>query len=70
VTASVQQSSITISSGSNNMTVDNFTLYWPTGTTLNASGQRSFDVGATLHVGAGQATGVYAGTYTVDVAYN
>jgi hypothetical protein len=71
VTASVQESSISITDGgSNSMTVDGFTLYWPTGTTLNASGNRSFDVGATLHVANGQAQGVYTGTYTVDVAYN
>jgi hypothetical protein len=70
VTASVQESSISITSGANSMTVDGFTLYWPTGTTLDASGNRSFDVGATLHVANAQATGVYTGTYTVDVAYN
>jgi Mat/Ecp fimbriae major subunit len=70
VTASVQEASITLTSGANTMTVDGFTIYWPTGTTLDASGNRSFDVGATLHVGAAQATGVYNGTYTVDVAYN
>ncbi len=71
LTASVQQASITLSNGAGGtMTVDTFTLYWPNGTTVAAGGTQTFDVGARLSVGAGQATGVYNGTYTVNVAYN
>ena len=73
VTAAVQQSSISLTSGANSMTLDNFTLYFPTGTTLTgsgATGSAPFEVGGTLHVAAGQATGVYSGTFNVNVSYN
>ncbi len=33
-------------------------------------GTDSFDVGATLHVGAAQVNGVYTGSFSVSVAYN
>ena len=50
--------------------VGTFTVYWPNGTSLAAgTGQRDFVVGATLAVAAAQATGVYTGSYNVDVAY-
>jgi hypothetical protein len=38
--------------------------------TLDGTGADSFTVGGTLTVPAGQATGVYAGTFDVTVAYN
>ena len=38
--------------------------------TLSADGDDSFTVGGTLTVGAGQATGTYAGTFNVSVDYN
>jgi hypothetical protein len=38
--------------------------------TLSASGTDNFTVGGTLNVSAGQATGVYTGTFDVTVAYN
>ena len=60
-------SSITISAGTNNMTVDgfasnaNFTL---------TGGSDTFNVGATLNVGANQVAGAYNGTFNVTVNYN
>ncbi|MFT4026744.1 MAG: DUF4402 domain-containing protein [Novosphingobium sp.] len=73
VAASVQQTSVSLTSGSNSMALDNFTLYFPNGTTLTGSGttgSTNFEVGGTLHVAAGQATGVYSGTFNVNVSYN
>ena len=63
-------SSINITSGSNTMVVNSFTSTpTPTGL-LNGSGTQTINVGATLNVGANQATGNYAGTYDVTIAYN
>ena len=50
------------------MTVDTFTKSIGTGD-LSVDGTEDFTVGATLHVGANQATGAYEGTYTVKVDY-
>ena len=62
--------SVTISSGSNNMTVNNFTSDpTPTGL-LSGAGSQTINVGATLNIGASQATGNYSGTYDVTIAYN
>lgn len=68
-------SSATITSGSNNMTVDNFVALSatvPSATTgkLNGSGADTFSVGARLNLASGQAAGVYAGSFNVTVAYN
>lgn len=59
----------TISNGAVNMTVDSFT-HNATGTLTG--GTETFGVGATLHVGAAQATGTYtnAAGFTVTVNYN
>ncbi len=55
---------------SNTMTVDTFTSS-PSGTgTLSAGGSQTLNVGGTLNVGASQATGLYAGSFNVTVAYN
>ncbi len=35
-----------------------------------AGGSDTFNVGATLHVGATQAVGTYSGTFAVTVIYN
>jgi hypothetical protein len=62
----------TISTGGNNMTVDNFTSSpSPTGT-LDGAGTQTLTVGATLNVAAGQAAGTYtsATPFTVTVNYN
>jgi len=62
--------STTVTSGANSMTVDTFTSN-PSGTgTLSAGGSQALTVGATLHVGASQATGTYTGTFSVTVTYN
>ncbi|HVP40048.1 MAG TPA: DUF4402 domain-containing protein [Candidatus Saccharimonadales bacterium] len=63
-------SAITISDGPDNMGVDTFTSS-PSGTgTLDGSGAQTLYVGATLHVGASQASGVYSGSFSVTVTYN
>jgi hypothetical protein len=62
--------SATVTSGVNTMTVNTFTSNpTPTGT-LSAGGSQALAVGATLQVGANQATGTYTGTFDVTVAYN
>lgn len=67
-----------LSSGLNNMAIDNFLLQVsgnPTAvpsitiTASNTSPVLNFGVGATLHVGAAQAGGTYTGTYTVTTNY-
>jgi hypothetical protein len=63
-------STVSITSGANSMTVDNFTSN-PAGTgTLSTGGSQALAVGGTLNVGASQATGSYTGTFTVTVNYN
>ena len=61
----------TISSGSNNMTVNGFTSN-PSGTGTLTGGTQVLRVGATLNVTGGQAAGTYtnAGGFTVTVNYN
>ena len=62
--------STTLAFGANTMTVNTFTST-PSGTgTLAVGGTQVINVGATLNVTAAQASGAYAGTFTVTVAYN
>lgn len=61
--------STTISSGGNNMTVDNFVDSLGGSGALNIGGTESFNVGARLNISGNQAVGVYLGTYTVTVTY-
>ena len=61
-------SAVTITSGANTMSVDTFTSS-PSGSGTLSSGTLTVTVGATLHVGASQASGSYTGTYTFTVAY-
>jgi len=52
------------------MTVDTFTSD-PNGTgTLDGTGNKTLNVGATLHVGGSQAAGSYTGSFDVTVNYN
>ncbi len=63
----VPAGSITLTSGTDTMSVDNFTASKASG--LSANGD-TFSVGATLNVGINQAAGApYSGTYTVTVTY-
>ncbi len=62
-------SSATLSSGGNTMTVDTFTDDAGATPTLSG-GSDTFNVGATLHVGATQVSGTYSGTFSVTVNYN
>ncbi len=59
----------TLTSGGNTMTVDTFNHDAGVTPTL-AGGSDTFNVGATLHVGATQASGTYSDTYSVTVNYN
>ena len=61
----------TVTSGSDNMTVDAFTSN-PDGTGTLTGGTQTLKVGATLNVGANQAAGTYtsATPFTVTVNYN
>lgn len=74
-TITVPQTAVTILSGTTPMTITDFTfasIASPslTGGTLSASGADVFYVGATLNVGAAQATGTYSGSFDVTVNYN
>ncbi len=62
-------SSATLSSGGNTMTIDTFNHDAGATPTL-VGGSDTFNVGATLHVGATQASGTYSGTFSVTVNYN
>jgi hypothetical protein len=64
-------SSLTISSGGNSMTVNTFTST-PSNTGTLTGGTSTLNVGATLNVAAGQASGTYTsgGGFTVTVNYN
>lgn len=54
----------------NNMVVDNFTSVPTPAGVLDASGQQTLLVGATLNVGSNQAFGSYSGVMSVTVVYN
>lgn len=57
-----------LSSAGNNMTVDNF-AHDAGATPALTGGADSFNVGATLNIGASQPPGAYTGTYTLTVNY-
>ena len=59
--------SITISDETNTMTVDAFTS---NSTNVLTGGSDTFNVGATLNVGANQVAGAYTGNFNVIVNYN
>jgi len=63
-------SSCTLSGGGGSLTVDGFTSS-PNGTgMLGPGGTQSVTLGATLHVGSGQRSAAYSGTYAITLAYN
>ena len=62
-------SSATLTGPSGTMTVDTFT-HDAGGSPALSSGSDTFNVGATLHVGATQPPGLYTGTFAVTVGYN
>lgn len=73
-TAAVRQASVSLTSGANSMTLNNFTVFFPSGNTLTVPGGGGaavapFNVGGSLGVGAAQAAGVYTGSFDVDVEY-
>jgi hypothetical protein len=62
--------SILISSGANDMSVDNFVSSLGATSALDAQGEAALKVGATLNVDANQAVGLYTGSFDVTVVYN
>ena len=56
--------------GADQMTVDNFVSSLGADSVLDANGEASLNVGATLNVSAQQAAGLYSGSFDVIVAYN
>ncbi len=62
-------SSATLTSGGDTMTIDTFN-HDAGGTPTLGGGSDTFNVGATLNVGATQAAGTYSGTFSVTVNYN
>jgi len=63
-------SSVNISNGSSQMSIDNFVTdlgSWPM---LDPSGSALMNVGATINVNADQEPGTYVGSFDVTVAYN
>lgn len=65
----VPSAAVTLSDGTNSMTVDNF-VDSKGGSSSLVNGADTFTVGATLNVGANQAAGSYTGSFDVTVAYN
>lgn len=61
---------VSLTSGAHAMAVSAFTSNPALNGLLNGAGMQSLAVGATLHVGSGQASGSYAGTFDVTVEYN
>jgi len=62
---------VTRSGGSETMTINAFTTSKPSNAgKLTGAGTDSFNVGATLNVGASQVAGLYQGNFNVTVAYN
>jgi hypothetical protein len=68
----------TLSNGSESMALDTFTISTDVDSDplnrlledVGGIGSNGFGVGATLHVGADQAPGLYTGTFVVSVQYN
>jgi hypothetical protein len=56
--------------GAEQMTVNNFVSSLGADDVLDANGEASLQVGATLNVTAQQAAGLYSGSFDVIVAYN
>lgn len=59
---------VTLSSGSNTMTLRDFVSN-PSGSGILSGGSQTLNVGATLVVGANQPPGNYSGTYTITIDY-
>lgn len=55
--------------GGGTMTISNWTLDGPVNRRFPQNSAFNFSVGGTLNIGAGQADGVYAGTFAVTVQY-
>lgn len=62
--------SATLSSGTNEMTIDGFEYSWGPAGGPGGQSSRTLTVGGTLHVGARQAPAQYSGTFAFTLAYN
>jgi hypothetical protein len=60
---------ITLSSATSSMTMNNFVSQPATTGLLDATGNQELVVGATLNVGASQAAGSYSGAFIVEVVF-
>lgn len=60
----------TLSGSAGDLAVDLFATNPSDAGTLGPTGSQVMTLGATLHVGAAQASGTYSGTYAVTLAYN
>lgn len=78
-TVTLPSAPVPLTSGSNSMTLTNFTISAEAdpfpydrklATPFSGGGLNGFGVGATLNVGAAQAPGLYTGSFVVSVQYN
>lgn len=70
ITITLPATDVTITDGTNNMTVNNFQSTPAAGAYTLAGATTTLNVGADLNVGANQASGTYTGTFNVSVNYN
>ncbi len=61
--------SVKLSSGANNMSVDDFKSSPATSGILAGDGNASIFVGATLHVGPNQPFDIYSGSFIINIDY-
>ncbi len=67
---SLPAGAVTITNGTDTMSVDSWTTDVSGQQTLSAAGTAVFYVGGTLHINPFQPLGIYAGSFTVSVDYN
>jgi len=65
----VLPTTVTLSSSTSSMSMDNFVSSPATTGTLDGTGNQLLTVGATLNVGAAQAAGTYSGSFIVEVIF-
>jgi hypothetical protein len=65
----VLPSTITLSSSTSSMSMDNFVSQPANTGVLDATGNQELIVGATLNVGTAQPAGTYSGSFVVEVVF-
>lgn len=68
-TVTLPAADVTLAAGGDTLTVNDFTDSRNGASNTDGAGNDSFQVGATLVVGADQPAGTYSGSYAVTVAY-